>query len=95
MTSKQLKVNLLKTVTVVNTGEGRLPQCQTSTAVCYVVYLNINEGCEVELMSGPLTHKELITFILWQRVEELKEVETMAMKQGAKLKDTFFKTHSG
>lgn len=45
----------------------------------------------MELMSGPLTHKELITFILWQRVEELKGMETMAMKQGAKLKDTFFK----
>lgn len=46
----------------------------------------------MELMSGPLTHKELITFILRQRVEELKGMETMAMKQGAKLKDTFFKS---
>lgn len=45
-------------------------------------------------MSGPLTHKEFITFILWQRVEELKEVEDMAMKQGAKPKDTFLKSHS-
>lgn len=40
-------------------------------------------------MSGPLTHKELITFILWQCVEELKGMETMAMKQGTKLKNTF------
>lgn len=41
-----------------------------------MVYLDVDEGGEVELVSGPLTQEELITLLLGQSVEELREEET-------------------
>lgn len=41
-----------------------------------MVYLDVDEGGEVELVSGPLTQEELITLLLRQSVEELREEET-------------------
>lgn len=60
------------------------PHSQTSTAACDVLYLDIDEGAEVELVSGPLTHEELITLVLRQRVEELRQTETMAIRERKK-----------
>lgn len=33
-------------------------------AACDMMYLDVDEGGEVELMFGPLTHKELVTLPL-------------------------------
>lgn len=59
---------------------------KTIPAAGHVTNLDINEGGEVKLMFGPLTHKELITFLSWQSVEELGEMETMGVKQEGELK---------
>lgn len=39
---------------------------------CEVAHLDVDEGGEVELVSGPLTQKELVTLLLRQSVEELR-----------------------
>lgn len=36
-------------------------------------YLDIDEGGEVQLVTGPLTHVELVTVFLRQSVQELQE----------------------
>jgi len=41
------------------------------TVPCEKGHLDVDEGGEVELVSGPLTQEELVTLLLRQSVEEL------------------------
>lgn len=49
---------------------------------CEEVHLDVDEGGEVELVSGPLTQEELITLLLRQSVEKLREKETSERRKG-------------
>lgn len=44
---------------------------QHVTVPCEEGHLDVDEGGEVELVSGPLTQEELVTLLLRQSVEEL------------------------
>lgn len=43
-----------------------------SAAACEEDYLDVDEGGEVELVSGPLTQEELVSLPLRQSVQELR-----------------------
>lgn len=49
---------------------------------CEGVHLDVDEGGELELVSGPLTQEELVTLLLRQSVEELREEETTERERG-------------
>ncbi len=49
------------------------------------VYLEVDEGGEVELVSEPLTHKELVTLLLRQSVEELRKPQRERGYHGDKI----------
>lgn len=48
------------------------PRSMSRCCKSEALYLDIDEGGEVELVSGPLTHKELVTLFLRQSVKELR-----------------------
>lgn len=48
------------------------PRSMSRCCKSEALYLDVDEGGEVELVSGPLTHKELVTLFLRQSVKELR-----------------------